>query len=53
VEKSPYRIWKAIHDSYGPDLFLLIIEKEYGGRFAKDYKAMNAEIDKIKKEAEY
>lgn len=41
VYPDPSILWDAIHTSYGQDCFLVIIEREYGDRFAKDYTYLN------------
>ena len=46
-------IWEAIHEHYGQDCFLVIIEREYGSRFAKDYTFLNQQIDKVNEEAQF
>ena len=48
---DPNVLWCEIHEKYGPDCFLTIIEQEYGGKFSKDYSQLNAEVDKVKDEA--
>jgi hypothetical protein len=53
MDPHPQRLWDEVHKHYGSDCFLYIIEKEYGGRFAKDYNHLNSEIDKIKDEATF
>lgn len=53
VESDTQRVWDEIQVHYGRDCFLPLIEKEYGGKFSKDYSAMNQEIDKISEEARF
>eukprot|EP00347_Sterkiella_histriomuscorum_P000413 403375961 len=53
VHQNPEVIWEEIHVHYGQDCLLTIIEREYGSKFAKDYSALNQEIDKIKDEAQF
>ncbi|CDW81423.1 UNKNOWN [Stylonychia lemnae] len=50
---DPQDIWTEIHEHYGQDCFLTIIEQEYGGKFSKDYSQLNAEVDKVKEEAQF
>jgi len=38
---------------YGKDCFIHIIEKEYAGKFTKDYQTMNQEVEKIQEEAKF
>jgi len=47
IEGDPYVIWKSLHNAYGTDYFISIIEREYGKRFAKDYDAIYEETNKI------
>jgi len=53
INKDAKVIWNELHQAYGKDFFLRIIEEEYGPRLRQDHEKVSKELDAIQEDAEF